>query len=145
MSDLDVDPHALVHVQNPARQWTAFQDIGPSPSGRSGHAMASDGRRVFVLGGALSADAQENEAKLIHVLDTSMYFLFVISFGEPSSLKQISSSTRSRTPTPSSIVRRPPDLRGGYPRVARPRVNHNTRYLLHQMLERRAVLLFVSK
>ena len=49
--------------------------------------MASDGRRVFVLGGALSADAQENEAKLIHVLDTSMYFLFIISFGQPSSLK----------------------------------------------------------
>ncbi|KAI0283607.1 hypothetical protein BGY98DRAFT_1093710 [Russula aff. rugulosa BPL654] len=54
------------------QRWTAFQDIGPSPSGRSGHAMASDGRRVFVLGGALSADAQENEAKLIHVLDTNL-------------------------------------------------------------------------
>ena len=44
--------------------------------------MASDGRRVFVLGGTLSPGAQEDEAKLIHVLDTSMYFL-VISFWAP--------------------------------------------------------------
>ena len=37
--------------------------------------MASDGRRIFVLGGALSPGAQVDEAKLIHVLDTSTYFL----------------------------------------------------------------------
>ena len=42
--------------------------------------MACDGTRVFVLGGELSPGAQVDEAKLIHVLDTSMYFLFVISF-----------------------------------------------------------------
>jgi hypothetical protein len=52
--------------------------------------MASDGRRLFVLGGGLSPGTQVDEAKLIHVLDTSMYFLFVISFGQPSSLKQSS-------------------------------------------------------
>jgi hypothetical protein len=40
--------------------------------------MASDGRRVFVLGGALSPGAQADEARLIHVLDTSTYFPFVI-------------------------------------------------------------------
>ena len=34
--------------------------------------MASDGGRVFVLGGVLPPDAQVDEAKLIHVLDTSM-------------------------------------------------------------------------
>jgi hypothetical protein len=52
--------------------------------------MACDGTRVFVLGGklSLSSDAQLDETKLIHVLDTSMYSLFVISFGQPSSLKQ---------------------------------------------------------
>jgi hypothetical protein len=38
--------------------------------------MAYDGTRVFVLGGILSPSAQANENKLIHVLDTSMYFLF---------------------------------------------------------------------
>ncbi len=43
--------------------------------------MASDGTRVFVLGGASSPHRAVDEAKLIHVLDTSMYFLFVILFG----------------------------------------------------------------
>jgi hypothetical protein len=38
--------------------------------------MASDGRRVFVLGGLVSPGTQADEAKLIHVLDTSMCFLF---------------------------------------------------------------------
>ncbi len=41
--------------------------------------MASDGTRVLLLGGtSWSADKAE-EQKLIHVLDTSMCFLFVIS------------------------------------------------------------------
>ena len=52
--------------------------------------MACDGTRLFVLGGALSPGAQVDEAKLIHVLDTSMYFRFVISFGQHSNLKQSS-------------------------------------------------------
>ena len=43
--------------------------------------MASDGRRIFVLGGELSSDAQADEAKPIHILDMSMYLLFIISFG----------------------------------------------------------------
>ena len=72
--------------------------------------MASDGRRVFVLGGVLSPGAQADDAKLIHVLDTSMYFLFVISFGQPPSLEtQITSITRNPTPTLSILVRRPPN------------------------------------
>ena len=50
--------------------------------------MASDGTRVFVLGGLLSsADAQADETEHIHVLDTSMYFLLVISFGRPQDRK----------------------------------------------------------
>ncbi|KAF8499855.1 hypothetical protein F5888DRAFT_1888794 [Russula emetica] len=56
------------------QRWTAFQDIGPSLSGRSCHAMACDGTRVFVLGGTLSRGAQVDEAKLIHVLDTTVKF-----------------------------------------------------------------------
>jgi hypothetical protein len=52
--------------------------------------MACDGTRVFVFGGKPPPGTQVDEAKPIHVLDTSMYFLFVISFGQPSSLKQSS-------------------------------------------------------
>ena len=44
--------------------------------------MACDGTRVFVLGGVSSPDAREDEAELVHVLDTSMYFPFVILFGQ---------------------------------------------------------------
>ncbi|KAI0267590.1 hypothetical protein BGY98DRAFT_1023111 [Russula aff. rugulosa BPL654] len=89
---------------------------------RYGHAMTCDGTRIFC--------SEVDDAKPIHILDTSMYFLFVISFGQPSSLKQSSSFTRNPTPTLSSIVRRPPNLRRSYPRVTRPRVNHNSRHSL---------------
>ncbi|KAI9461164.1 hypothetical protein F5148DRAFT_1286680 [Russula earlei] len=49
------------------QKWFKFPNIGPSPSGRSGHAMASNGSRVFVLGGESSIGAQST---FIHVLDT---------------------------------------------------------------------------
>jgi len=68
--------HVLVHIEYSAQRWIAFQDMGPSPSGRWAHAMGSDGTRVFVLGGILLAGTQADEAKLIHVLETSMYSLF---------------------------------------------------------------------
>ena len=45
--------------------------------------MASDGTRVFVLGGELSPDAQVDESKLIHVLDTSMYFILPFHLDSP--------------------------------------------------------------
>ena len=44
--------------------------------------MASDGTRVFVLGG-YSAGARPDELSLIHVFDTSMYFRSLISRGQP--------------------------------------------------------------
>ncbi len=37
--------------------------------------MASDGRRIFVLGGKFPPGAQVDEAKPIHVLGTGMYIL----------------------------------------------------------------------
>ena len=128
VSDLAVGPHALVHIHYPAQQWSTFQDIGPGPGERGAHAMASDGTRVFLLGGNLSPGAQVDKAKPIHVLDTSTYFLFIISFGQPSNLEQNSSFARNPTPTPSSIVRRPPILRRSDPRTTRPTVNHNSRH-----------------
>lgn len=53
------------------QRWFMFQNMGPSPSGRSGHAMASSGARVFVLGGESYAATKQDEPALIHVLDTS--------------------------------------------------------------------------
>jgi hypothetical protein len=48
-----------------------FQNMGPSPSGRSGHAMATAGSRVFVLGGESFTSQKADDPMLIHVLDTS--------------------------------------------------------------------------
>lgn len=48
-----------------------FQNMGPSPSGRSGHAMASFGSRVFVLGGESFTPSKQEDHGLVHVLDTS--------------------------------------------------------------------------
>ena len=131
-----VGPHGLVHIQYPAQRWTAFKDIGSSPCGRRAHTMASDGERIFMLGGELSPGAQVDEAKLIHVLDTSVYFLFVILLRQRSSLKQSSSISQSPTSTLSSIVRWPPNLLRCHPQVTRPRVNHNSGCSLRQMPER---------
>ena len=120
---------AIVHIQYSAQRWIAFQDIGPSPSGRSGHAVASDGRRVFVLGGELSPEAQADETKLIHVLDISMYFLFVISFGQPPILK-IQSTSTTRNPTPALSI---PNLCGSRHRFPLGESNHISRHLLGRM------------
>ena len=49
--------------------------------------MACDGTRVLTLGGELSPDGQVDGSKLIHVLETGVYFLLLFLFGRPSSLK----------------------------------------------------------
>ena len=61
----------LVHIQNAAQRWFKLHNEGPSPHGRSAHTMASDGTRVFVLGG-YSNGARADEISHIHVFDTSM-------------------------------------------------------------------------
>jgi hypothetical protein len=48
--------------------------------------MASDGTRVFVLGG-YSKGARSDDISLIHVFDTSMYFRSVISSGRASKIE----------------------------------------------------------
>ncbi|KAI0280044.1 galactose oxidase, partial [Russula aff. rugulosa BPL654] len=67
----------LMALQLSTLRWFNFHNVGPSPCGRSSHAMASDGTRVFVLGG-YSGGARADEVSLIHVFDTSMCFLLVI-------------------------------------------------------------------
>ena len=106
--------------------------------------MACDGTRVFVLGGLLPPGPQAGETKLIHVLNTSMYCFFIISFGLSSSLKQ-SSSFWNLTPTLSSIVGRPHNLRRSHPR-AECRVNHDSRASLRRTwISTQDVILLPSK
>jgi hypothetical protein len=45
--------------------------MGPAPTARSGHAMASMGSRVLVLGGESFAPTRGDDHGIIHVLDTS--------------------------------------------------------------------------
>jgi hypothetical protein len=83
----------LVHMRNAAQRWFKFHNVGTRPRRRSAHAIASDGTRVFVLGGC-SKDARVDEI-LVHVFDTSMYVRFVNLSGRPSKMRtQRISSTR---------------------------------------------------
>jgi len=59
----------LTALQLSTQRWFKFRNEGSSPVRRSNHAMASDGTRVFVLGGATSSDAR-GDICLIHVFDT---------------------------------------------------------------------------
>jgi hypothetical protein len=107
----------LVHMRNAARRWFKFDNVGSSPHRRSAHAMASDGTRVFVLGG-YSDGARPDEISFIHVFDTSMYFRSVISSGQPLRLRtQRTSSSRIPSVTLSILMRRPPNLCGSHPQV----------------------------
>jgi hypothetical protein len=123
----------LVHMRNAAQRWFKFHNVGPSPHSRTYHALASDGTRVFVLGG-YSAGARADEISFIHVFDTSTYVRFVNLSGQPSKLRtqSTSSSTRNPSVTLSILMRRPPNLRGSHPEVLGPWSNHSTRNPLHR-------------
>ena len=79
----------LVHLRNAAQRWFKFHNVGPSPNRRVLHTMASDGTRVFVLGGTSSSTRSDENSlvSLIHVFDTSRYSLSVISSGHPPRLR----------------------------------------------------------
>jgi N-acetylneuraminic acid mutarotase len=53
-------------------RWFTFQNMGPSPSARSGHAMVTLRHEVIVLGGEPESRLPSNEADLtaVYVLDT---------------------------------------------------------------------------
>lgn len=65
----------LSNISYTDQRWYMFQKMGPGPSPRSGHAMASMGSRVFVLGGlggeSLGNPSKPEDPSVVHVLDTS--------------------------------------------------------------------------
>ncbi|KAN0120947.1 hypothetical protein V8E52_004216 [Russula decolorans] len=114
----------LYALQLSTQRWFKFHNVGPSPHRRSHHSMASDGTRVFVLGG-YSKGARSEEISLIHHFDTSMYIRFVDLSGQSSKPRtQSTSSTRNPSVTLSLLMRRPPNLRGSHPQVPQPWSNH---------------------
>lgn len=55
-----------------SRRWYTFQNMGPSPSPRSGHSMTTVGKSVVVIGGEpSSATTTINDLGIMYVLDTT--------------------------------------------------------------------------
>lgn len=55
-----------------SRRWYTFQNMGPSPSARSGHSMTNVGKSIVVLGGEpSSATTTINDLGIMYVLDTT--------------------------------------------------------------------------
>jgi len=55
-----------------SRRWYTFQNMGPTPSPRSGHSMTSVGKSIVVVGGEpSSATNQVDDLSLVYVLDTT--------------------------------------------------------------------------
>lgn len=55
-----------------SRRWYTFQNMGPSPSPRSGHSMTAVGKAVVVVGGEPSSAATSvSDLGLVYCLDTS--------------------------------------------------------------------------
>jgi hypothetical protein len=56
------------------RRWYTFQNMGPSPSPRSGHSMTAYGKKVIVLGGEpglLESQPKVQDLAIVYLLDTS--------------------------------------------------------------------------
>ncbi|KAK7064380.1 cell polarity protein [Favolaschia claudopus] len=64
----DLGDLAAFKISN--QRWYMFQNMGPSPTGRSGHAMACVGPKVYVLGGESFTPSKTDDSGLVHVLDT---------------------------------------------------------------------------
>ena len=55
-----------------SRRWYTFQNMGPSPSPRSGHSMTAFGKQIVVLAGEPSSAARDpSELSMVYVLNTS--------------------------------------------------------------------------
>lgn len=55
-----------------SRRWYTFQNMGPSPSPRSGHSMTAYGKQIVVLAGEPSTATREaQDLAIVYLLDTS--------------------------------------------------------------------------
>ncbi|OBT99307.1 Negative regulator of mitotic exit [Pseudogymnoascus verrucosus] len=55
-----------------SRRWYTFQNMGPSPSARSGHSMTAYGKQIVVLGGEPSTASRDAaDLSVVFLLDTS--------------------------------------------------------------------------
>jgi hypothetical protein len=58
------------------RRWLTFPETTESPSPRTEHAMCTVADKIYILGGQLELDA-DDEAGTVFILDTSMYIIIL--------------------------------------------------------------------
>jgi chromosome segregation ATPase len=127
-----VDLGDLAAFRITSRRWYMFQNMGHSPSPRSGHSMTAFGKHIVVLAGEPSSSASDrNELSLAYILDTSKIRYppnesappqqalsappaRKMSGGERSNIPQgkITPSTRRESMMPGPQLSRPPDAMG---------------------------------
>ncbi|EPS36797.1 hypothetical protein H072_9633 [Dactylellina haptotyla CBS 200.50] len=89
----------LAAFRIPSRRWYTFQNMGMSPSPRSGHSMSTYGSKVVVMGGEPSVQAANpEELTFVYVLDTAK-----IRYPNDQQLQD-----RDRVPGPAGIAARRP-------------------------------------
>ncbi|RYP86975.1 hypothetical protein DL769_000618 [Monosporascus sp. CRB-8-3] len=95
-----------------SRRWYTFQNMGPSPSPRSGHSMTAVGKSVVVVGGEpSSAASQVNDLSTVYVLDTTKIRYPNDSQVQPGGQK--SQQTRRPSAETPPVASRPPSSREG--------------------------------
>jgi hypothetical protein len=88
------------------QRWYMFTNMGPAPSGRSGHAMATWHKKVFVLGGESYTSSKHEWPNMINMLDTG-------KIKYPSETRSQQANRKASNPTmkdsaqPSSSVQNP--------------------------------------
>ncbi|KAL7951908.1 hypothetical protein V8C42DRAFT_21961 [Trichoderma barbatum] len=88
------------------RRWYTFQNMGPSPSSRSGHSMTTVGKSIVVLGGEPStASTTTNDLGILYVLDTTKIRYPNDAPGGPQRIPQ------ARRPSDASNPNRQPPMR----------------------------------
>ncbi|KAK4682265.1 Negative regulator of mitotic exit [Podospora pseudoanserina] len=104
-----------------SRRWYTFQNMGPSPSPRSGHSMTAVGKSIIVVGGEpSSAQTAVNDLALVYCLDTTK-----IRYPNDAGPSQTSPRNQQRRPsdaTPQITLRNvsPRDGSNGPPDSRRP-------------------------
>ena len=112
----------LAAFRIPSKRWYTFQNMGPSPSPRSGHSMTAHGKQLIVLAGEpSSAPRDPGELSMVYVLDTAK--IRYPSDQAPSSLPKSDNQTQAlpnhtlpNQALPNQALRRPSgDNRGPTP------------------------------
>ncbi|GLB35974.1 putative kelch motif containing protein [Lyophyllum shimeji] len=103
----DLGDLAAFKISN--QRWYMFQNMGPSPSGRSGHAMASVGSRVYVLGGESFTPAKTEDSGLFHILDTK-HIKYPPSKDPPPQTVPSSAQGLQRKPSANATPAQPPPV-----------------------------------